>query len=214
MGGYVFGQAEDGSYDPTDLGIDSPGGLAAAEMFAEWSESGLISKDVSYDIMTESFSTGDAPFAITGPWATGDFADAGVNFVVEPVPPIEASDGEVPNVFVGVQGFMISSFSESPDLAKTFVLDFLGTEEVQLELFEAGGRPPAMTSAFDQVSDDPIVQGFGLSGQQGAPLPNIPAMAAVWSDWTDAYNLIFTGSDPVEAFTAAAESIRETIAES
>ena len=212
MGGYVFGQAEDGSYDPNDLGIDSEGGLAAAEKFAEWSESGLISSDIDYGVMIESFSTGDTPFAITGPWATGDFTDAGVNFVVEPVPPIEAGGGATPNVFVGVQGFMISSFSESPDLATTFVLDFLGTEAVQLDLFDAGGRPPAMTSAFDQVSDDPLIQGFGLSGQAGAPLPNIPAMSAVWSTWTDAYTLIFQGSDPVESFTTAAETIRSDIA--
>jgi arabinogalactan oligomer / maltooligosaccharide transport system substrate-binding protein len=83
-------------------------------------------------------------------------------------------------VFVGVQGFMISSFSENVDLAKTFLLDYLNTEELQLELFDAGGRPPAMTSAFEQVADDPIIQGFGLSGQQGAPLPAIPEMSAVW----------------------------------
>jgi len=207
MGGYVFGQDADGSYNADDLGLDSPGGLAAATKFAEWSESGLISKDVSYDIMIDSFSSGQAPFAITGPWAVGEFSD--INFVVEPVPPVE---GGTPNVFVGVQGFMVSSFSENKDLAKTFLLDYLNTEEVQLALYEAGGRPPAMTSAFEQVASDPIIEGFGLAGQQGAPLPAIPEMSAVWDSWTDAYNLIFTGTDPTTAFTDAAATIREAIA--
>ena len=55
-------------------------------------------------------------------------------------------------MFVGVQGFMISSFSEQKDLAKSFVLDFMSQEPTQLALFEAGGRPPALTSAFDQVT--------------------------------------------------------------
>ena len=111
-GGYVFGLNDDGSYNPDDVGIDSEGGLVAAENFAAWSESGLVNKDVSYDVMIDSFSNGTAPFAITGPWAVGDFE--GVNFVVEPIPPI---DGGTPNVFVGVQGCMSSSFTEAEDLA-------------------------------------------------------------------------------------------------
>jgi arabinogalactan oligomer / maltooligosaccharide transport system substrate-binding protein len=205
-GGYVFGQADDGSYIPTDLGIDSEGGLAAAELFAEWSQSGLIDRNVDYGVMIESFSTGRAPFAITGPWAVGDFSD--VNFVVEPIPPI---NGGTPQVFVGVQGFMISSFSENPELATTFVLDYLNSEDLQLALYEAGGRPPAMTSAFEQVSDDPIIEGFGLSGQQGTPLPAIPEMNSVWGAWTDAYDLIFSGNDARQAFTDAAATIRESI---
>ncbi len=211
MGGYVFGQNEDGTYNADDVGIDSPGGLAAAQKFADWSNEGLISKDVSYDIMNESFSTGKAPFAITGPWAVGGFTDAGINYVVEPIPPVE---GGTPEVFVGVQGFMQSAFSENPDLATTFMVDYLGTEEVQLALFEAGGRPPAMLSAYDQVSSDPLIQGFGAAGQQGTPLPAIPAMSSVWDSWTDAYSLIFTGTDPTQAFTDAAAQIRTKIAES
>ena len=98
-GGYVFGLNDDGSYNPADVGIDSEGGLAAAQNFADWSASGLVNKDVSYDVMIDSFSSGNAPFAITGPWAVGDFED--VNFVVEPIPSI---DGGTPNVFVGRPG--------------------------------------------------------------------------------------------------------------
>lgn len=208
VGGYVFGQNPDGSYNPADLGIDSEGGLRAAELFAKWSSEGLISKDVSYDVMIDKFSTGKAPFAITGPWAVSSFTDAGVNFAVEPIPTVE---GGTPAVFVGVQGFMVSAFSENQELAKTFVLDYLNTEELQLQLFEAGGRPPALLSAFDQVKSDPIIAGFGLAGQVGQALPAIPEMSAVWDTWKDAYNLIFTGSDPVEQFKTAAETIRGKI---
>jgi maltose-binding protein MalE len=205
-GGYIFGQNGDGTWNPDDLGLDSEGSLAAAAKFAEWSESGLISKDVTYDIMIDSFSSGNAPFAITGPWAVGEFSD--VNFVVEPIPTV---DGGTPQPFVGVQGFMISSFSENVDLAKTFLLDYLNTEEVQLALYDAGGRPPAMTSAFEQVASDPIIEGFGLSGQNGQPLPGFPFMSTVFDNMKDAYSLVFTGSDPTEAFTNAATTIREAI---
>ena len=49
----MFGQNDDGTYNADDVGIDSEGGLAAAQKFADWSNEGLISKDVSYDIMNK-----------------------------------------------------------------------------------------------------------------------------------------------------------------
>jgi arabinogalactan oligomer / maltooligosaccharide transport system substrate-binding protein len=214
FGANVFAQNADGTYDPTKLGLDTPEGLEAAAGFAAWSKSGLISKDVTYDIMIDSFGSGKAPFAITGPWAVSDaergFKAKGVNYVVEPIPAIK--DGVTPKVFVGVQGFMISQFSENQDLAKTFLLDYINAEDVQLQLFEAGGRPPAMTSAFDKVSSDPDIKGFGLAGQNGQPQPAIPAMGSVWDTWKDAYNLVFTGTDPTKAFSDAAVTIRAKIA--
>lgn len=212
-GGYIFGQAEDGSYIADDLGIDSEGGLNAARNFGQWSADGLLSKDITYDIMIDSFGNGQAPFAITGPWAVNDgdrgFKTKGVPYVVEPIPAF--ADGTEPKVFIGVQGFMISAFSESQELARTFLLDYVNTDAVQLALFEDGGRPPALLSAFDQVADDPDVLGFGLSGQQGIPQPAIPAMSAVWTEWTNAYEQIFLGNDPEAAFTSAAAAIRAEI---
>ncbi len=69
FGGYIFAQNEDGTFNPEDLGIDSPGGLEAAAFLAEQAAAGLLSADTSYDVMIESFGEGKAAFAITGPWA-------------------------------------------------------------------------------------------------------------------------------------------------
>lgn len=211
FGGYVFGLNDDGSYNPDDIGIDSPGGLEAAAYFAELSEQGVISIDTLYDVMIESFSNGDSPFAITGPWALGSFDEAGVNYVVEPIPSV---NGGEPRPFIGVQGFMVSSFAENPLIAQSFILDFMATQEAQEALFTAGGRPPAHTAAFEAIAaDNPNIKGFGEAGQNGYPMPAIPEMGSVWQAWTDAYELIFTGSDPAQAFTDAAEQIRTLIAE-
>ena len=114
-------------------------------------------------------------------------------------------------MFVGVQGFMISSFSEQKDLAKSFVLDFMSQEQTQLALFEAGGRPPALTSAFDQVKSDPDVAGFGESGAAGIPQPAIPEMSNVWTSLGLAEVNVLRGADPTAEFTAAADSIRSEI---
>jgi maltose-binding protein MalE len=160
--------------------------------------------------MIESFSNGDAAFAITGPWALPSFDEAGVNYVVEPIPTVQGGE---PQPFIGVQGFMVSAFAENPLIASTFVLDFMSTEEAQVALFSATGRPPAHQAAFEAVAaDDPNIAGFGESGQNGYPMPAIPEMGSVWEAWTNAYELIFTGSDPEQAFEDAADQIRELIA--
>jgi arabinogalactan oligomer / maltooligosaccharide transport system substrate-binding protein len=214
FGGYIFAQNDDGTYDPDDLGIDSEGGLAAAQFLSDQAAAGLLSADTSYDVMIESFGSGKAAFAITGPWALSQsdngFIATGVPYEVTPIPAREG--GEAPSVFVGVQGFMISSFSEQKDLAKSFVLDFMSQESTQLALFEAGGRAPALTSAFEQVSDDPDVAGFGQSGAAGIPLPAIPEMSNVWSALGLAQVNTLRGDDPSAEFTAAATAIRQAIA--
>ncbi len=217
MGGYVFKADATGTYDANNLGIDSKGGIDAAKQFAKWVASGLIDPNVTYDIMIQSFADGKAPYAITGPWAVNDkekgFKAKGTPYVVEAFPPVKA--GVKPAVFVGVQGFMVSAFSKKQLLAKTFVVDYMGTKDAQLELFKAGGRPPALTAAFNDptVRNDKDVRGFGLAAANGQPLPAIPAMGSVWGAWTDAYKLIFTKQGtPEQAFKDAATKIRGLIA--
>jgi maltose-binding protein MalE len=214
FGGYIFGQNEDGTFNPEDVGIDSEGGLAAATFLQEQAAAGLLNADVTYDNMIETFGSGNAPFAITGPWALtqadNGFQATGVPYAVSAIPAREG--GEPPAVFVGVQGFMISSFSEQTDLATSFVLDFMSQEATQLAMFEAGGRPPALTSAYEQVADDPDMAGFNESALNGIPQPAIPAMSAVWGSLGLAEVNTLRGGTGPEEFTAAAEEIRAAIA--
>ena len=206
FGANVFPRNDDGSYDTSQLGLDTPEGLAAADAFGGWYDSGLLSQDVSYDIMIDSFSNGEAPFAITGPWAISQIEEnPDLNFEIEPIPPA----GDSPSApFLGVQAFYVSAFSENQALAQTFLLDFVNTEETMLSLFEVQPRAPAYVPAFDAVADDPIVAGFGAAGENGEPIPNIPEMGAVFTPWSDAYVLISQGTDPQQAFTDAANQIR------
>ena len=213
FGGYIFGQNDDGSYNPDDLGLDSEGGLAAATWLQEQTAAGVLSPDTTYDTMIEMFGSGNAPFAITGPWALTQedvgFQATGVPYAVGPIPALEGGPPVAP--FVGVQGFMISSFSEQTDLATSFVLDYMSQETSQLTLFEAGRRPPALTSAYDQVASDPDMAGFFEAGASGIPLPAIPEMSNVWGSLGLAEVNILNGADGPAEFTAAAEEIRSQI---
>jgi arabinogalactan oligomer/maltooligosaccharide transport system substrate-binding protein len=213
FGGYMLGQNEDGTFNIEDVGIDSPGGLEAAAFLAEAAGSGILSADVEYDVMITSFGEGKAPFAITGPWAIAEadrgFAATGVPYEVTPIPAREG--GEPPAVFVGVQGFMVSSFSEQKDLALSFVQDYMTQQATQLAMFEAGGRAPAHVAAFEEVSTDPDVAGFGEAGAAGIPLPVNPEIATVFTEVGLAEANVLKGADPTTEFTNAANAIREQI---
>jgi len=215
FGGYLFKQAPDGTFDPSDIGLDSSGGLKAAAAFGRWTKDGLIDPNVTYDVMLEKFGGGKAPFAITGPWAVAQpeigFKAKGVPFAVEPIPTIE---GGTPHPFVGVQGFMVSGYSHNQEMAKAFALQFMATDDAQIKLFEAGGRPPALKSAFDKVAaENAEMKGFGESGENGIPFPPNPQVNDVWSSWTDAYTLIFNRKDdPVAVFKKTAKTMRDKVA--
>ena len=92
FGGYIFAQNADGTFNPDDVGIDSEGGLATATWLQEQAAAGLLSADVTYDTMIEAFGSGNAPFAITGPWAIGQpdngFEATGVPYAVSAIPPM------------------------------------------------------------------------------------------------------------------------------
>ena len=162
---------------------------------------------VSQDIM-KKVRNGQTPFAITGPWNLTDFVDAGVNFAVEPVPPI---DGNPTRPFVGVQGFMISASRTTPTSPRASSRSSTTTWSVARLL-----RGPAATTgaidAYDEVSSDPYIQGFGAAAIQGEAQPNIREMGAVWEAWTKAYQTIFNGGDGTQAFQDAAAEIDANIA--
>ena len=207
FGGYVFGRTEDGSYDPTDVGIDSPGSIAAAQWLQEMVENGHMKAGVDYDIMHTMFEQGEAAMIVTGPWALPRLRDSGVPYAISDIPE-QRSDGRP---FIGVQGFMINSFSENKLLAQTFLTEFIATEEVMVRLYEAVPRPVAYEPARDDITNEDIAA-FGEVGARGVPMPAIPEMSAVWSAWTDAIVLVTQGQQDAEpAFENAAEQIRNTI---
>lgn len=210
FGGYIFGETESG-YNPGDVGLDSEGGLAYAREFDQMVKDGLLRPDVNYDTMISLYNAGDAAMLITGPWALG--GDAGIRaggqpFAVAPIPTMT----ETPRPFVGVQGFMVSSFAPNKLLAQTFLTEYVATDEVMQALFDADPRPSTWLATAAQV-DDENVQGFIESASNGDPQPAIPEMSAVWEAWTKGLDLIWTqAQDPEDAMRDAATTIRGLIA--
>ncbi len=205
FGGYVFGRDEAGNWNPNDLGVDSEGMIASGDWIAENVAAGLISPNANAADTAETlFETGESAFIMSGPWVLDRFRESGVNYGISPIP----SDGQP---FAGIQGFMVSAFSENPLLAQAFLTEFVATDETMTQLYEAGNRPPLFVPTLAHI-DDPDIAGFGEAGVNAVEMPNIPEMGAVWGSWNDAVILVITGEDtPANAYATAAGQIREIL---
>lgn len=209
FGAPVFGSDENG-YNSEDLQIGNAGG----EEFATWLGSqgkngtGVFNTDIDGAIAQESFTTGKSAFWLTGPWNVGTAIDAGINVAIDPIP---SPTGEVAQPFAGVKGFFVSSESKNTVAANDFLVNYIGTEDVQLDLFEAGNILPALSAAAEAASEDPIIAGFAEVGADAVPMPAIPAMGSVWQFWGIAEAAIINGADPVTTWQKLAADVQGAI---
>ncbi len=206
FGAPVF-ESEDGSYT-SELAMGGDAGAAFAEFLAAQGAAGVLDTNISADVAKEAFLAGQSPYMITGPWYVTEFVDAGMDVSVLPVP---SAGGQEAQPFVGVQGFFPNIDSENALLVNDFLVNFIATPEVQTELYELGGRVPAMTEAAEAVTD-PILAGFNEAGATGAPMPALPEMSAVWEWWGAAQVDIINGNAPAaERWAAMVENVRTSI---
>ncbi|HHT12811.1 MAG TPA: maltose ABC transporter substrate-binding protein [Propionibacterium sp.] len=203
FGAPVFKTDENGDYT-AELGMEGPEGLAFAEYLKKLADEGVVSVSMGGDQAKQAFLDGKSPYMITGPWWTTEFADAGMDISVLPIP---SAGGQPSAPFVGAQGVFLASQSENAILAGQFI-DYMAGKEAQDKLYELGGRLPALTESADAV-DDELLAGFGEAGKDGQPMPAIPEMGAVWQFWGGAEVSIINGqATPEEAWTAMNENIK------
>ena len=115
---------------------------------------------------------------MTGPWAVDKAKDAGIKYAISPLPTIE---GKKMQPFLGVQMFYVSAKAKNDAFAQEFVTNYVTKKDLQLALFAAGHRPPALKAAYAEVvTTDPDVKAWYEAGAGALPMPNIPAMNSVW----------------------------------
>jgi arabinogalactan oligomer / maltooligosaccharide transport system substrate-binding protein len=208
-GGYVF-KHEGGKYDPSDIGLNSPGAVAAAKEVERWFKEGLLPRNLNGNAINGLFKEGKVAAVINGPWAVRDYQNAGIDIGVAPIPKVDGKDAQT---FIGVKGWYISAYSKSPKYALE-LMKFLTTKDALKTRFqETGEIPPHKELANDPViANDPIVSGFAQQAKLGVPMPNIPEMNQVWEPINNAFNFIATGKQtPEQALNDAVKIIKEKI---
>ncbi|MFC3835057.1 MULTISPECIES: maltose ABC transporter substrate-binding protein [Deinococcus] len=183
-GGYVF-KANGGSLNTKDVGLANAGADKASAFLNDLRyKYNLVPEGVDGGAAKSAFVDGRLAMLLTGPWDMGDIKKAGVDYGITSFPTPPGATGKW-SPFVGVQGTMINAYSKNKAIAAQFA-KAVAVSDAQVSFNKAGGRIPVSLSARTKLKADPVVVGFGKSISAGTPMPNVPAMGAVWGPWSAA----------------------------
>ena len=209
-GGGIFPVLEEGGFDSTEVIIDSPETIQGGEKIAWLGQEEALSVNLDGSNTIPQFIEENSAFLVSGPWAIQQIVDAGIDYEITSLPDFE--DGGETSPFLGVQGFYVSAESQNPQIAQTFVQEYVSRADVQVSLYEAGDRPPALVEAYDQVSEgNTDIEAWGAAAEGGTPMPNIPQMNAVWGPLGKATADIVSGNDPAERLATAQSEIEAAL---
>lgn len=209
-GGGIFPLLDEGGFDGSQAILDSPETLQGAEKIAWLAEQDALTVNLDGSNTIPQFIEGKTAFLVSGSWAIAQAAEAGIDYAISPLPDFE--DGGDPSPFLGVNGFYVSAGSQNPQIAQTFVQEYVSRVDVQVALFEAGDRPPALIEAYDEVAaTNADIEAWGLSAEGGTPMPNIPAMNAVWGPLGIATAGIVNGEDPATQMATAQSEVESAL---
>jgi arabinogalactan oligomer / maltooligosaccharide transport system substrate-binding protein len=213
FGTYMFGQNEDGSVNLDDIGLNSEGGLAAAQWLSDFYGDGLADVDMGDEVIMGLFEEGEIAMLITGPWWSQRLIDSEINYSIDRLPGVEGIT-ENGSAMMSGYGLAINSFSENKLLAEAFVLDFMMRPENMRTLLtaETGSaltRFPAFLGV--EIEGDPNIAGYMAAADTAIISPNVPEFGALYNAWANATILIAQGEDPTETMNNAAEQVRTEI---
>jgi arabinogalactan oligomer/maltooligosaccharide transport system substrate-binding protein len=209
-GGYVFGNK---NTDPNDIGLNNEGAVKAGEFMLRLKKEilPLSSEDITYDVKQSLFNEGKLLFNLDGPWAVQGHKDAGLNFGVIPLPKLE--NGKVPTSFSGIKAFYVNAYTKYPEAASLYA-KFATSEEMLIKRFEMTSELPPRTALLenDSIKNNEISAAFLTQAQSAVPMPNIPAMPAVWGPAGAALAAIWNEqAAPKAALDSAVQQIKDAI---
>jgi arabinogalactan oligomer/maltooligosaccharide transport system substrate-binding protein len=210
-GGYVFG---DNNTNPNDIGLNSEGAIKGCNFLRRIREEilPLKSGDITYDVKEGLFKEGRVLFNMNGPWAVGDYRQAGLNFGVMPLPLLD--NGTHPTSFSGIRAFYVNAYTKYPNAA-SLLAKFASSEEMQKKFYEMAGMVPVHKNLLEDpdIKGNEITSAFMEQAKYSVPMPNIPQMQLVWSPMSSALAVIWDGQLEVkEALDAAVEQLKSAIA--
>ena len=190
-GGYVFGK-NGGDYNLNNVGIATPGAVAALSKIVGLIQSGVLPKSCSYSETEDFMGQGKLAMMISGPWAWSNLIQKGIDFGVAHIPGI---DGKVGRPFVGVSVAYLNRSSPNGDLAKEFLERYLLTDEGLTAMDKA--KPigvPALISVFEKIAqNNPRLRELKASVEYGQIMPNVPQMGRFFSTLGAALQLAADG---------------------
>jgi arabinogalactan oligomer / maltooligosaccharide transport system substrate-binding protein len=202
LGGSLFHQGADGSWDLSRVHIADDASIVALERIRTLGEagSGALRTGIDARQATRLFLDRRTAFLIGTSDDISDARRAGIRCAVTPVPPF--AGGAPPAPYLTVTGLFVTRAGRNNAIARDLVADYLARAGVintmSRELLSVGASRLART-------DDPALAGLESACSQAVPMPNHPQIADVWT-WTGAAQAeVIRGGDPETAARRAAD---------
>ncbi|SNZ15880.1 arabinogalactan oligomer / maltooligosaccharide transport system substrate-binding protein [Natronoarchaeum philippinense] len=205
FGGYYF-QVNDDGEGVTGLDLDETKDGMEFVRDRIWP---YIPQDVNPGPQQQVFQSGNAPFAVNGPWIIGTFEESGIDVGVTSFPTV---DGNTPSPYTGTSMWYFSARmgddEDRRDSALSYAEWISTSAERQKAYAEAHSSVPVLSS-IDTSELGEQVSGFKGSYEGGIAMPNHPKMSAVWTPTEDAMNaVLLDGANIDSRFDEAAETVR------
>ncbi len=194
--------------------LDEPESIEAAEFWTDL----IINEHISPVGLSgvdgdNLFSSGRAAMVFNGPWSSGAFTDAGIDYGIAPVPPGDATQASAA-ISVNMHLSAAATEAETPGAYEFFA--FWNSEESQPYWAVSTGYPPNRTDLpADAVAENPTSLGF--SEYEGARLylKGLTQASQIDTDvWIPTVQQMTRGEGtPEELLTSAAEQIDALLAE-
>lgn len=214
-GGSVFG--EEGQ-NPEDIGINSEGAIEGIEYITEWYQNvwpqGMRDTSSAGDFKNQSFTNGETAANIAGTWMTGDFRDAGINLGITSIPTLP--NGEAYQPFAGGKGWIVSEYTEVPDIAQNWINYVTNDQNSQL-FYEITSEVPVNNQSREIIiaeGEDELAIAVYDQFDTATPMPIIPEMSEVWLGTQNMlFDAVSGNKTAEEASNDAVEVIRSNIEE-
>ena len=199
FGGAVFGRDDDGNLVPSDVQLANEGAVRGLEALRDLRHrDGLLPADLDYGLANQLFLGGRLGMWYAGSWEIANYVNAGLSFVVMPIPPME--DGTEFRGFMGAYGVAVNEFGTNKVNAANFA-KWITRSDAQVSLARSTLRVPASQAALGMMAEDPIIAGFGRALQDAEPLPDVSRMGQVWGPTSIALSTILEDPDADVAAT-------------
>lgn len=215
MGGYIFGKNDKGGYNPQEVGLNKPGAVEAVTFLKKFYADNVfpagIIGDNGLNAIDSLFTEKKAAAVINGPWAFQPYEAAGINYGVAPLPTLP--DGKPMSSFLGVKGYVVSTWSKDKALAQKFI-EFINQPQYVKTRYVATREIPPLTAMIDDplIKNDEKASAVAVQAARASAMPGIPEMGEVWGPANAALELSLTGKqDPKAALDGAEKQVQMQI---
>lgn len=215
MGGYIFGKDDTGNFDPLDVGINQPGAVEAVTYLKKFYADGIFPGGIlgenGLNTIDSLFTEKKAAAVINGPWAFQPYEAAGINYGVAPLPALP--DGKPMSSFLGVKGYVVSTWSKDAALAQQFI-EFINQPKYVKTRYIATREIPPQKAMIDDplIKNDIKASAVAVQSARATAMPGIAEMGEVWGPSNAALELSLTGKqEPKAALDNAEQQIKMQI---